>query len=181
MNPDHGAPTVDLTQQQLESHEFVPYHLLIKLKHVHIIMVTHIILSQIDPGVPATLSSKVITGLLRGELEYHGLIITDDLRRLGPSDLAQNALLSIEAGSDILIGPVYASEVTAIITAVTDALTAGQLTKARIDASVVRILTEKINLHLIPLPKVQVQNGTPSPTPRPTGTTTVTPVATRQP
>jgi beta-N-acetylhexosaminidase len=178
-NPDHVIPVVNLSQQQLKSQAFVPYRLLLRLKHVHVIMVTHIILPQIDPNTPATISHKVITGLLRDDLGYQGLIITDDLRRLGSGELTQNALLSIEAGSDILIGPLFSTDVAAIITAVTNAITTGQLTKARIDASVVRILTEKINLHLIPLPKVRVPNGTPSPTPRPTGTTT--PAATRQP
>jgi beta-N-acetylhexosaminidase len=173
INPDRGLPVVDRSQAQLDSHEFVPYRELIAQKQVRAIMVTHILLPQIDNTNPATLSQKVITGLLRDDLGFNGLIITDDLQRVRDiqPDIGQAGLLSIEAGSDILIGPLFPQDVTAIITDVTTAISAGQLTKARIDQSVERILTQKIQMGLIPLPHTKVPNP-PVPGPHPTPTPT---------
>ncbi len=180
-NPDTCLPSINRSEAQLLAHEFVPYEKLIAAGNVQSIMVTHIMLPQIDTRWPATLSYKIITGLLRNTLGYQGLIVTDDLRRVLPdfpelSDIGQAALLSIEAGSDILIGPLTPDDVTASITAVTNAIQSGQLTKARIDQSVHRILTQKILMGLIPLPHTTVI-GTPVPTPTPRPVPTSTPVA----
>ena len=177
VNPDTGLASVNKTKAELDAHEFVPYRKLIAAGNVQAIMVTHILLTKIDSTYPATLSKLVITGLLRDDLGYQGLIITDDLRTLRNSpysDLAQDAVLSIEAGSDLLMGPLVPDDVTNIITAVTDAITNGQLTQARINESVQRIFIAKINMGLIPLPQ-NLPTSTPSPSPSPTGT--VTPIA----
>ncbi len=176
-NPDYALPVVNRSQAQLDGHEFIPYRELIAQRNVQAIMVTHILLPQIDSTYPASLSPKIITGLLRGDLGFQGLIITDDLQRIRSfePDIGQAGLLAIEAGADILIGPLFPQDVTAIVTDVTNAIANGQLTKARIDQSVERIFTQKIKMGLIPLPHLKVQ-GTP--TPRPTRTphpTTPTP------
>ena len=179
VNPDTGLAIVNKTKAELDAHEFVPYRNLIAAGNVQAIMVTHILLTQIDPTYPATLSKPVITGLLRDDLGYQGLIITDDLRTLRNSpypNIAQDAVLSIQAGSDLLMGPLVPDDVTNIINAVTQAIDSGQLTEARINESVQRIFVAKITMGLIPLPK-SLSTVTPTPSPSPTGTSTTTPIA----
>jgi beta-N-acetylhexosaminidase len=176
-NPDRNLPIVDLTKSQLDSFTFVPYRKLLDGTHVQSIMVTHIMLDKIDNQWPATLSTKVITGLLRQDLGYTGLIITDDLRRVVqygglPIDLTKACLMSAEAGADVLMGPNSVDEVNSVISAFTDAANTGQLSVDSINASVQRIITLKIRMGLIPLPKTQVtatpQPATPSPKPEAT-------------
>jgi beta-N-acetylhexosaminidase len=180
VNPDNGLPVVNKTVAQLTSHEFIPYEELINDGSAQAIMVTHILLPQIDNTYPATVSKKVITGLLRNQLGFQGLVVTDDLLRLQqyfPGTLSQDALLSIEAGSDLLIGPRTPDDVASIISDVTNAINNGAVTRARIDDSVRRIFVAKINAGLIPLPHITV-TGTPDPTPKPlTPTPSTTPVA----
>lgn len=180
-NPDFGLATVNKSQAQLDAHEFVPYRKLIAGGNVHAIMVTHILLPQIDATAPATLSYPVITGLLRNDLGYQGLIITDDLRTLARSSfanltIAQDAVMTIAAGSDLVMGPINPAEVTSIISAVTTAIANGQLTEARIDDSVRRIFVEKIKMGLIPLPKI---TPTSTPTSPAAPLATLTPMATK--
>lgn len=70
------------------------------------IMTAHVIFDSLDPGVPATLSHKVITGLLRNELKYDGVIISDDLEMKAVADhypVGESACRSIEAGCDALL------------------------------------------------------------------------------
>ena len=70
------------------------------------IMTAHVIFDALDPGVPATLSHKAITGLLRNELKYDGVIISDDLEMKAVADhfpVGVSACRAIEAGCDALL------------------------------------------------------------------------------
>jgi beta-N-acetylhexosaminidase len=98
--------------------------------------------------VPATLSPAILTGLLRNELKFTGLVVTDSLGMGGvvahfaPGDAAVRA---IKAGADILLSP---PDVDESIRAVLEAVRHGEIAEDRINASVERILTAKARLGL---------------------------------
>ncbi len=99
--------------------------------------------------VPCSVSSKVMTDLLRKKLGYNGIIMTDALsdKELTDSYTEQKAaVLAVQAGADMLLEP---SDVDAVYQALFQAVSDGKLTEQRIDESVQRILTAKIDGGLI--------------------------------
>jgi beta-N-acetylhexosaminidase len=108
------------------------------------IMTAHITFPELDPsGDPATLSEPIMTGLLRGELGYDGVVVTDSLSMAGVRATYPDAevpVRALRAGVDMLLMP---PDLDLAYHAVLDAVTAGELTEERIDASVRRILTLK--------------------------------------
>jgi beta-N-acetylhexosaminidase len=124
------------------------------------IMAAHIVAPALDPtGAPASLSKPIVTGLLRDTLHYDGVVVTDalDAAALGGIPADQIVLDAIEAGDDQLLMP---KNVPGAIQAVLDAVAAGTISEARIDASVRRILRMKARLSAdpdVPTPVV----GTP--------------------
>ena len=114
---------------------------------VDIIMSAHIVVESLDPDLPGTLSPAVLTGLLREDLGFEGLVTTDalDMAALkqlpgNPLDDGDIAVLAIQAGSDILLAP---PDVDAARTGVREALATGELTRERLEESVTRILEWK--------------------------------------
>ncbi|WP_434453397.1 glycoside hydrolase family 3 N-terminal domain-containing protein [Lentzea sp. E54] len=109
------------------------------------IMTAHIQVPQIDPsGNPATLSPKIITGLLREELKYDGVVVTDSLEMVGVRKLHSDAeipVLAIKAGVDQLL---MAPKLGLAIESVLKAVRSGEITEQRIDQSVLRILRMKL-------------------------------------
>lgn len=109
------------------------------------IMTAHIQVPQIDPsGNPATLSPKIITGLLREELKYDGVVITDSLEMAGVRKLHSDAeipVLAIKAGVDQLLMP---PNLGLAIDSVVKAVRSGEISEQRIDQSVLRILKMKL-------------------------------------
>jgi beta-N-acetylhexosaminidase len=119
-------------------------------------MVTHEIVTAIDRARPSTLSSKVVTGILRNELHYQGVIMTDSLTMQSITDYVpedQAAALTIEAGSDLLMGAATPGDVAGMIEGIKQAIRAGTISEQRIDTSVRRILMMKYEMGLLPLPK----------------------------
>lgn len=152
--PGHGdtgvdshidLPTIPHDMERLESVELKPYYAMIE-QQVDMIMTAHITFPAIedDPEIPATLSRKCLTGLLRERLGFQGVIITDALdmkaitKRYGQS---QAAGMAIMAGADILLMP---REIDITIPYIIDQVKKGIITQDRIDASVQRILALKI-------------------------------------
>lgn len=165
-DPHRGLPIVYKSQAQLDAHEFVPYRDLFALGNVRAVMVTHELLPEIDAQLPSTLSKKIITGLLRDDLGYNGLIITDSLDMFAIAakyPIDQAALLAAEAGADVLMGASSPDEVQATIQTIAAAVQNGALPQAQIDASVQRILTLKIQMGLIPMPKAPTPTISPTP------------------
>jgi beta-N-acetylhexosaminidase len=107
------------------------------------VMTAHIIVEAIDPELPATLSHDVLTGLLRRQMGYDGLIVTDSLdmgaARERWSD-AEVPVLAFKAGADVLLNP---PDMDVAYDAVLDAVRSGQIPRRRLDASVLRILETK--------------------------------------
>ena len=107
------------------------------------VMVSHQIASKVDPDNPASLSRIIVTELLRGELGYDGVVITDALRMQAIHDKfgsGEACVRALEAGCDMLLLPY---NFTNGYNGVMDALSSGRLTEARIDESVRRILLLK--------------------------------------
>ncbi|HLY31525.1 MAG TPA: glycoside hydrolase family 3 N-terminal domain-containing protein, partial [Ktedonobacterales bacterium] len=78
-----GLPVIKSSRQQIEDIDLAPYRALIKAGKVHMIMTTDLLMPAIDPTYPAELSYATITGVLRNELGYDGVVITDALYMKG--------------------------------------------------------------------------------------------------
>lgn len=110
------------------------------------ILVSHNILSKIDT-VPSSISPK-ITDLLRKELHFKGVILTDDFDMAGLADFVSQeeaALQVIVAGNDLILGSSYQTQIPYLL----KKISSGELTEERIDESVRRILTWKYDLGLL--------------------------------
>lgn len=101
-----GLPVLPFHRARLDSLELYPYHRLIE-EGVAMIMVGHLSIPALDSsGTPASISKPIVTGLLRNELGFGGIIITDALGMQGVAGSSDNAaLLAYRAGADILLMP----------------------------------------------------------------------------
>lgn len=140
-----GLPVVDKTREELLEMELLPFQAAIDAG-APAVMVGHILMTQIDPDKPATLSSEVVTGLLREKLGFDGVVFTDDLTMGAVTQnygLGEAAVLAVEAGCDVLLVCHEAGSVDQVYTALLDAVDTGRITEDRLDQSVRRILTLK--------------------------------------
>jgi beta-N-acetylhexosaminidase len=158
---------VNASRPRLDSVELVPFRRAISAG-ASAIMTFHGVVAALDTNpLPATLSPTVMRGLLRGELHFDGLLITDALdmngvlARVRPTGtatanvgsygaidspgLAEVVKLAIEAGNDVLLMPL---DVPTAINAVVAGVREGRFTQARVDSSVRRILMHKFALRL---------------------------------
>ncbi len=150
-----GLPVINSSREQIENIDLAPYRALIRAGKVHMIMTTDLLMPAIDPVLPAELSPATITGVLRDELGYDGVVITDALYMKGifkKFDLATAGVMALQAGCDLLLGGAGSYSIGQMIQAIKNALADGALTKARIDQSVRRILLLKMYMGLIPVP-----------------------------
>ncbi len=137
-----GLPEVTHTRAELEAIDLPPFRAAIAAG-IDSIMTAHVVLPAIDPGVPATMSHKILTGLLRDELGFDGLIVTDALDMQGatatyPPDVAP--VRAFLAGADQLLVP---PQMDTAYNAVLAAVRSGEISKKRLDESVYRILLHK--------------------------------------
>jgi len=150
--PGHGDTAVDthlsLAQvtagrERLEALELVPFRAAIQAG-VDSIMTAHVAVPALaPPDVPATLSPAILTGLLRDELGFKGLVITDALGMgaiVNGFGAGEAAVRALEAGADALLMP---ADADAAIRAVVAAVGSGQLSRQRIRASVEKVLAAK--------------------------------------
>ena len=176
-DPHLTLPVIDRTRAQLDATEFAPFRNLLK-DNPGMIMVTHVILSAIDPSMPTSLSPKVVQGVLRDEMGYQGVIITDNLWMQGMSSrysLGQAAVLAIQAGDDLLEGAWDPQHLQMMITAVKNAVNSGQISVSRIDQSVRRLLTLKATYGILPLHSTRQPRPLPSGLRTPPATSSATP------
>jgi len=156
--PGHGdtaqdshslMPTVGGDRQRLDSIELPPFRQAIDAG-VRAVMTGHVAVPALDPtpGLPATFSSSIVTGLLRDGLGFRGLILTDALnmgavsKSFSPESAAQRAVL---AGADILLMP---PDPAGVVRDLAAAVRSGSIPLSRIEASVRRILEAKASLGL---------------------------------
>jgi beta-N-acetylhexosaminidase len=155
-DPHIGLPVLTRSRADWERIDLEPYRVLLKSENVQAIMVTHELVRAVDTQFPASLSPALINGVLRGELGFDGVVITDSLYMGALNQrwsVAQAAVLAIKAGADIVIGPSDPQMVQQTIDAFKQALANGTLKQATIDTAVRRILALKIRMGLIPLPQ----------------------------
>lgn len=141
-----GLPVVQHTRQRLDQIELVPFRRVIDAG-VGSIMSAHIAFPNITDGNrrPATLEPSLMRDILRDELSFDGLIVTDGLEMQGiASQFApgEAAVLALNAGADVLL--LSPDELTAIFQ-VEEAVQRGDISESRIDESVLRILSMKID------------------------------------
>jgi beta-N-acetylhexosaminidase len=146
-DPHVGLPTVKRSMADLEKIDLAPYKTMIQQDHPAMIMSTDVLMPAIDPELPAELSAKASDGLLRGDLGYDGVVITDGLYMQGISErwsLSEAAVMAIEAGGDLIEGPYTTAQVAEVVVALKQAIQKGQITMPRVDQSVQRILLLKM-------------------------------------
>ncbi len=156
--PGHGdtaadshidLPVIRADRDRLEHLELVPFRAAIAAG-ADSIMTGHLSIPALepDPNTPATLSSNILTGLLRKELGYQGLVVTDAMDmggitvRYAPGEAAVRAFV---AGADAVLMPPVPD---AAFEALRDAVKSGRITRERLDASVRRLLQAKARLGL---------------------------------
>ncbi len=141
-----GAAVVNKSLEELRAGELLPFISGIEAG-ADMVMIGHITVTALDE-VPATISEAVISGLLREELGWDGVVITDslDMGAMAGYDNGEVCVRFIEAGGDILLG---VPDLAAAVSAVEAAVSEGCLTEQRLDESVQRILELKIEHGII--------------------------------
>ena len=155
VDPHTGVPDLYRSKSDLEAIDWAPYRALIQQGNVYAVLVTHEIVHAIDASKPSSLSYKVVTGILRDELGFQGVVITDSLTMEGITAYyteGQAAALAVEAGSDIIMGPSTPAEVATMIEGIKQAIASGAISQQRIDDSVRRILLLKYQMGLLSIP-----------------------------
>lgn len=144
-----GLARLDASRDRMNEVELKPFEAAIA-SGVDAVMTAHLAVPAIEPdNIPATASPKVLTGLLRNELNFKGLIVTDALDMLGFANGfsgGEGVIRALEAGADVLLMP---PDPEKAIHAVLAAIEHGRLTRQRIDDSVMRVLTAKIRVGVI--------------------------------
>ena len=153
--PGHGGTTadshegyayVDDTQEELKSGAFIPFQDGID-NGIQVIMVSHISCPNVTgDNTPATLSEMMITDILRGEMGFDGMVITDALNMgaiTAQYSSSEAAVAALNAGADMLLMP---EDFQSAYKGVLSAVESGTVSEARIDESVRRILEVKVSL-----------------------------------
>jgi beta-N-acetylhexosaminidase len=150
--PGHGdvdqdshmqLPRLDQSKERIESLELVPFRSAIE-HGVDAVMTAHMAVPAFEPEQkPATVSKNILTGLLREEMGFKGIIVTDALDMQGVTGLYKQgdlAVRAVEAGADVLLMP---SDPQACVQALVAAVQSGRISRTRIDESVARVLNAK--------------------------------------
>src|SRR6266516_4565084 len=156
VDPHSGVPNLYRSKSDLEAIDWAPYRALIQQDNVYAIMVTHEIVHAIDGSKPSSLSYKVVSGILRNEFGFQGVIMTDSLTMEGITAYyteGQAAAVAVEAGSDLLMGATTPADVASMIEGIKQAIATGEISQQRIDDSVRRILMLKFHMGLLPIPR----------------------------
>ncbi|GGA77612.1 hypothetical protein GCM10008025_21430 [Ornithinibacillus halotolerans] len=158
--PGHGdttvdshyeLPLIDKSLQQLYDLELIPFIEAIG-QGADVVMIAHILFPQLDSVHPSSMSKAVITELLREELGFDGVVVTDDMMMDAIEnhyDIGDAAVLSIKSGTDIILISEHYEDIVHTIEKIKMAVQQGELSEQRIDESVERILRlkEKYNLN----------------------------------
>jgi beta-N-acetylhexosaminidase len=142
-----GLPVINKSASELEQVELPPFQVAVE-EGVDAIMTAHVVVPvwELTPDLPASLSANILTGVLRDRMGFEGILVTDSLG-MGAITAnwgqAQAAVEAVKAGADVVlsIGPLEAQ--IAIHQALVTAVQNGEITPARIDESVLRILRVK--------------------------------------
>lgn len=147
----YNVPVIDVDEETLWERELLPYRELIKQDILPSIMIAHSIFPAIDPDDIATVSKKIITGLLREKLGFEGVITTDSMTMGGVSrryGVANACALALEAGADIVLMKAENNLVEETFNTIKDFVNSGRITEEELDNKVYRILNMKYNYGL---------------------------------
>ncbi len=157
VNSHVGLPVIPAGRERLDRAELVPFRSAIRAG-VASMMTGHLLVPALEPdsSLPATLSPRIIGELLRREMGFKGLVVTDSLDMAGialfyPPN--RTAVLSIAAGADVLLIP---PSPEAALESLREAVREGRLAIEKIDAAVARILEAKARLGLARNPEVDL-------------------------
>lgn len=163
--PGHGdtvhdshaeLPYIHHTREQWERLDAPPFHAAVA-SGIDAIMTAHIVVPALDPAEdPATLSRPILTGILREELGFDGVVVTDSLGMEGVRTKYGDdrvPVLALKAGADQLLNP---PSLDVAWNAVHRAVQDGELTESRLDASILRVLRLKAKLGLFDEPYVSL-------------------------
>ncbi|MFD9437213.1 glycoside hydrolase family 3 protein [Streptomyces sp. NPDC060006] len=140
----HALPRIDAELSVLQSRELAPFRAAIEAG-TRAVMSAHILVPALDPAHPATLSRRVLTGLLREELGYDGLIVTDgmEMRAISATyGIERGSVLAIAAGADaICVGGGLADDATVLRLrdALVTAVRSGELAEERLADAAARV------------------------------------------
>ena len=161
----YGLPVVDKSKEELMNNELKPYQVAID-QGIEMIMTAHILYPQLDntkvhsdktgqdESLPSTMSKKILTDLLKGEMGFDGVVVTDAMNMAGVAntfDQVQAVKLAFSAGVDMVCMPTVLynledlKDLDAIIDGVEEAVNKGEIPVSRLDDAVTRILTLKEN------------------------------------
>ncbi|HEU5441090.1 MAG TPA: glycoside hydrolase family 3 N-terminal domain-containing protein [Ktedonobacterales bacterium] len=159
-DPHETLPTIGHSKAELQTIDFAPFRALLA-DDPAMIMVTHVMVPAYDQTFPATFSPTLVDGVLRGELGYQGVVMTDSLYMGGIkaylnddnlyTELPKAAVLAVEAGDDLLEGAFDSASMSAMVHALKAAVSSGRISRSRIDDSARRILMLKARFGLLPL------------------------------
>lgn len=144
----YGSVYVYKPLDQLRAAELIPFQAGIEAG-ADAVMMGHLIIADVDDQ-PALLSRKIVTELLREELGFNGVVITDSLKMQAMTDhygSGDIAVMAVQAGVDLLLCPKNLEEA---VTALTQAVENGDITQERLDESVLRVLRLKMDRGIIP-------------------------------
>jgi beta-N-acetylhexosaminidase len=169
--PGHGGTGFDThsalskvsySEEVLRTVHLPPFQAVID-QGIESIMTSHIIIEAIDPELPATLSKKVLTGLLRNDMGFKGIIVTDAMVMKAISNnwgAGEAAVMAINAGADIVMANGSTADQLDTLDSLYEALQIGKLERSRIDESVERTLTYKLKLKMFDHRWVDIDNAT---------------------
>ncbi len=150
-----GLPVIDHTVEELESVDLPPFEAAIGAG-VESIMTAHIVVPALDDsGRPATLSRPILTDLLRRQMDFDGVVVTDALDMQGVREMFGDDRVPVEAikaGADLMLMP---PEFDVAYRAVLEAVRSGEISERRIEQSVYRVLRLKERLGLFKQPFVK--------------------------
>lgn len=157
--PGHGdtsvdshldLPRIDKSLDELESLELVPFREAIN-KNADMIMVAHILFSQLDAYYPASMSADIINGLLRNKLNYNGVIVSDDMTMGAITknySIEEGAIKFLKGGGDIILVCHGRDNPSIVIDAIKKGIDEGEISIDEIDRKLYRILSLKDKYNL---------------------------------
>jgi len=152
--PGHGdtgvdshleLPVIQKSIEDLNALELIPFKNAIA-DSADVVMIAHILLPKIDPNFPSSLSHEIITGILREQLQFDGVVMTDDMTMnaiIGNYEIGQATVEAVKAGNDMVLIAHEYTNVKRAIESILQAVNSGEITEERINTSVDRILSLK--------------------------------------
>ena len=146
------SSSIDVAKEVLMTEDIIPFKTIIDENdpNDYFILVSHLKYPALDEEYPASLSSKIMTDLLRNELGYKGIIITDDMEMgavANHNDFRSIGVKAVKAGVDIVLVCHEYEHQQEVYLGLLDAVNSGEISQERIDESVKRIIKVKL-LHL---------------------------------